>query len=255
LQAAGILALISVRHGLRSSEFCSLEWDQFDLARKTIRIWRAKDGDPSTHYLSNSELRALRRLLRENPLGPHVFVSERGGPVNIGAHSRSNSIFGAPNQVITMAIPWLDVVDSWVRRDRGEFDLLQHGHPVSRDCGFTARPRRRLHYPRGSFSPVSWTSRFLRWTPMVAVGKWSYSWYLWHWPLLAIGRAASLGIHSMARDFGLALSVLVLSAITYRWLEQPIRIKKPWPFANSRTTVVTGIFILVSVGGLLLERS
>jgi integrase len=58
-----------------------LEWDQFDLARKTVRVWRAKDGDPSTHYLSNSELRSLRRLQRENPPGPHVFVSERGGPV------------------------------------------------------------------------------------------------------------------------------------------------------------------------------
>jgi integrase len=35
----------------------------------------------STHYLSNSELRAFRRLQRENLPGPHVFVSERGGPV------------------------------------------------------------------------------------------------------------------------------------------------------------------------------
>jgi type 1 fimbriae regulatory protein FimB/type 1 fimbriae regulatory protein FimE len=73
--------LVAYRHGLRSSELVSLEWDQFDLARKTVRLWRVKGGDPSTHYLSNSELRALRRLQRENPPGPHVFVSERGGPV------------------------------------------------------------------------------------------------------------------------------------------------------------------------------
>src|SRR5262249_61709547 len=32
-----------------------------------------------THYLGNSEWRALRRLHRENPPGPHVFGSERGG--------------------------------------------------------------------------------------------------------------------------------------------------------------------------------
>jgi integrase len=48
---------------------------------KTIRINRVKNGMGSTHYLSNSELRALRRLQRENPPGPHVFASERGGPV------------------------------------------------------------------------------------------------------------------------------------------------------------------------------
>jgi integrase len=76
--------LVAFRHGLRSSELVALEWDQIDLTRKTIRLWRVKGGDPSTHYLSNSELRALRRLQRENPPGPHVFVSERGGPVTTG---------------------------------------------------------------------------------------------------------------------------------------------------------------------------
>jgi integrase len=73
--------LVAYNHGLRSSELVALEWDQIDLTRKTIRIHRVKGGDPSTHYLSNSELRGLRRLQRENPPGPHVFVSERGGPV------------------------------------------------------------------------------------------------------------------------------------------------------------------------------
>jgi integrase len=76
--------LVAFRHGLRSSELVALEWDQIDLTRKTIRLWRVKGGDPSTHYLANSELRALRRLQRENPCGPHVFVSERGGPVTTG---------------------------------------------------------------------------------------------------------------------------------------------------------------------------
>ena len=76
--------LVAFRHGLRSSELVALEWDQIDLTRKTIRLWRVKGGDPSTHYLANSELRALRRLQRENPPGPHVFVSERGGPVTTG---------------------------------------------------------------------------------------------------------------------------------------------------------------------------
>jgi integrase len=68
----------------QSAELVALEWDQIDLTRKTIRLWRVKGGDPSTHYLANSELRALRRLQRENPSGPHVFVSERGGPVTTG---------------------------------------------------------------------------------------------------------------------------------------------------------------------------
>ena len=72
--------LMGWRHGLRASELVNLEWDQIDLDRKTIEMRRVKNGDPSTHYLSNSELRALRRLRREHPGQPHVFVSERGGP-------------------------------------------------------------------------------------------------------------------------------------------------------------------------------
>jgi integrase len=52
-----------------------------DFVQRTIRINRVKNGTGSMHYVGNSELRALRRLQRENPAGPHIFVSERGGPV------------------------------------------------------------------------------------------------------------------------------------------------------------------------------
>jgi integrase len=58
--------LVAFRHGLRSSELVDLQWDQIDLVQKTIRINRVKNGTGATHYLSNSELRALRRL----QLGP-----------------------------------------------------------------------------------------------------------------------------------------------------------------------------------------
>jgi integrase len=73
--------LVGLRHGLRARELVDLEWDQINFTRKTIEVRRVKNGDPSTHYLSNGELRALRRLQRENQPGPHVFSSERGGPV------------------------------------------------------------------------------------------------------------------------------------------------------------------------------
>jgi integrase len=45
---------ICYRQGLRCSELCDLEWDQIDLSRKTIIIRRVKNGDPGTHYLSNT---------------------------------------------------------------------------------------------------------------------------------------------------------------------------------------------------------
>jgi hypothetical protein len=39
-----------------------------------------KNGTPSTHPIQVDELRALRRLQRESPASPFVFVSERGSP-------------------------------------------------------------------------------------------------------------------------------------------------------------------------------
>jgi hypothetical protein len=85
---------------------------------------------------------------------------------------------------------------------------------------------------------------------MIIVGKWSYSWYLWHWPLLAIGRSVALGEHDLFRDIALAGVALILSAATYRWIEEPIRQKRPWPFTLRGATVATGGLILVSISVL-----
>jgi type 1 fimbriae regulatory protein FimB/type 1 fimbriae regulatory protein FimE len=41
-----------------------------------------KRGVPSTHPLRSTELRALRRLEREVPSSPYVFLSERHAPVS-----------------------------------------------------------------------------------------------------------------------------------------------------------------------------
>ena len=48
---------------------------------------RVKSGIPSVHPIRGDEMRALRKLRRDYPRDAHVFVSERGGPINpIGFH-------------------------------------------------------------------------------------------------------------------------------------------------------------------------
>jgi type 1 fimbriae regulatory protein FimB/type 1 fimbriae regulatory protein FimE len=65
---------------LRASEVCGLEWSAIDF-RGSIRIRRAKLGKSSTHPLLGDEIRALRRLQREqDPKSNWVFTTERGGP-------------------------------------------------------------------------------------------------------------------------------------------------------------------------------
>lgn len=72
---------IAYRHALRVSELVSLRWDQIDLAQGLLHVKRRKNGNPSTHPLHGPELRALRRLQRDYPNSPYVFVGERKGPL------------------------------------------------------------------------------------------------------------------------------------------------------------------------------
>ncbi|MFF5293424.1 acyltransferase family protein [Paractinoplanes globisporus] len=58
-------------------------------------------------------------------------------------------------------------------------------------------------------------NRLLELRPMQTVGRLSYSWYLWHWPVLLI---VPIG-NGVAK----ALLALVLAGATYRWVENPLR--------------------------------
>ena len=75
------MILIAYRHGLQASEVCDLQWHQVELAAGRLHVRRSKRGTSSVHPLQGDELRALRRLQREQGLSPHVFVSERGAPM------------------------------------------------------------------------------------------------------------------------------------------------------------------------------
>ena len=75
------MILVAYRHGLRASELVDLRWDQVEFATATLHVRRVKQGTPSTHPILGDELRALRRLQREQePKSPFVFTSERGAP-------------------------------------------------------------------------------------------------------------------------------------------------------------------------------
>jgi integrase len=75
------MILIAYRHGLRASEVCDLQWHQVELGAGRLHVRRSKRGTPSVHPLQGDELRALRRLQREQSPSPHVFVSERSAPM------------------------------------------------------------------------------------------------------------------------------------------------------------------------------
>ena len=75
------MILLGYRHGLRAAELCDLQWSQVELAAGRLHVRRVKSGMPSVHPLRGDEIRALRRLQREQAASPQVFSSERGGPM------------------------------------------------------------------------------------------------------------------------------------------------------------------------------
>jgi integrase len=91
-----IMILVAYRHGLRASELIDLRWDQIEFASATLHVRRVKQGTPSTHPIIGDELRALRRLQREqDPKSPFVFTSERGAPFTTAGFARMVERAGA----------------------------------------------------------------------------------------------------------------------------------------------------------------
>ena len=93
--------------------------------------------------------------------------------------------------------------------------------------------------------------------PMRAIGRVSYSWYLWHWPVLVLSAAAvghRLGLG--AATAALALSLL-LAILTMRFVENPVRFSATLRDSPRRSlamgglttaaAVIAGVITLVSV--------
>jgi len=70
-------------------------------------------------------------------------------------------------------------------------------------------------------------ARCLAWQPLQAIGRVSYSWYLWHWPALLLGYAI-VGSHSAVVRLSAVLISLVLAVMSYRLVESPVRHQQYW---------------------------
>ncbi|HET6549817.1 MAG TPA: acyltransferase family protein [Solirubrobacter sp.] len=67
--------------------------------------------------------------------------------------------------------------------------------------------------------------RALKLRPIRFVGRISYAWYLWHWPVLVFA-AAAFGPLSMPQKVVVTLLSVVPTVLTHRWIEEPLRRSK-----------------------------
>ena len=97
------------------------------------------------------------------------------------------------------------------------------------------------------FGPVS----LLSIEPMQSLGARSYSLYLWHWPLLVLIEAR-FGTPSAWGKAWIVVAALVLSAISYRAIEQPVR-HNTWLSAVSiRSLSAAGIALALSFSAVVV---
>jgi peptidoglycan/LPS O-acetylase OafA/YrhL len=75
----------------------------------------------------------------------------------------------------------------------------------------------------GCAAPPFGPGRVLGWRPLQAGGKLSYSWYLWHWPLLILAPAVAGHALSQEQRLGLAVASGLLALATVKLVEDPVR--------------------------------
>lgn len=86
--------------------------------------------------------------------------------------------------------------------------------------------------------------RMLSVLPMRVVGDWSYSFYLWHWPLIIVADY-QFGEVSGFRGGSVLLVALALSAATYTWVETPFRTRKVWSVGKTRALLLYPATVLI----------
>jgi peptidoglycan/LPS O-acetylase OafA/YrhL len=97
----------------------------------------------------------------------------------------------------------------------------------------------------------SWPNRHLLASkPMVWLGLISYPLYLWHWPLLSLGRLWVGEALPSAHVAGLLVLSLALAWVTMRWIESPIRAKSRDSLAGRDAALLWAALLGIGAVGL-----
>ncbi|MBS1199055.1 MAG: O-acetyltransferase OatA [Proteobacteria bacterium] len=95
--------------------------------------------------------------------------------------------------------------------------------------------------------------RILACRPLVWIGLISYPLYLWHWPLLSFARIMESQTPSAEIRIGLMLLAVLLSWLTYRWVELPIRTASGQT-AKKRIIILAIIMLLIFIAGIAIRK-
>jgi peptidoglycan/LPS O-acetylase OafA/YrhL len=89
--------------------------------------------------------------------------------------------------------------------------------------------------------------------PLVLIGDWSYSIYLWHWPVIVLVRS-NLGperFGSITVRLLTLVVVLALSWATFRWVETPFRSGRSWR-RTGRALLISPVSVGIALATVLV---
>ncbi len=99
----------------------------------------------------------------------------------------------------------------------------------------------------GCVTPTQGCGRILGLSPMRAIGRISYSWYLWHWPVLLLAPALLGHPLGLAGRLAAALISGGLAALTLRFIENPLRFATAVRNSPGRSIALGGAATAVAV--------
>ncbi|MFG1990432.1 acyltransferase family protein [Actinoplanes sp. NPDC048988] len=104
----------------------------------------------------------------------------------------------------------------------------------------------------GGTSAGRWgAGRVIGTAPFRFIGKLSYGWYLWHWPVLMIWPLAFMRDAGVTSNLVVAAGALGLAFITYHLIENPVR-TRPALRSRARRGLALGLILSAGVAALTL---
>jgi peptidoglycan/LPS O-acetylase OafA/YrhL len=150
--------------------------------------------------------------------------------------------------VTSWALPWVGavmiVVSAWTFTDTQNYPGWIASIPVLGAAlviigGSTASPARGI-------------TRLLSTRVSVSVGDMSYSLYLWHFPIIALATRYYGGTLTVGQRLGLFVLAIVVSAVSFTLVEQPIRNAKSLRLRPRRSLAVGAVCVAAAVSFALI---
>lgn len=100
----------------------------------------------------------------------------------------------------------------------------------------------------GGFDGAQGVARWLSLRPLQAIGKVSYSWYLWHWPVLILG-ATLVNMRNGWNVLALVFISFAISWLSFHYFETPIRRNRKL-LARPRVAIAAALAVIIAAGGM-----